>query len=143
MVIFTKEIFNWKLHFLCNYLANFKKQFFTFFKLYKWYQIAQRITFECRASAIVKIEPNERFCKFIKISSWTMCRSSRLEVFFKKGVLKNFAKFTGKHLCQSLFFNIGIYYLNLFIKKDKKTQLFYRTSAVAASVCEMFAKKRW
>ena len=26
------------------------------------------------------------------------------EVFCKKGVLKNFAKFTGKHLCQSLFF---------------------------------------
>ena len=23
----------------------------------------------------------------------------------KKGVLKNFAKFTGKHLCQRLFFN--------------------------------------
>ena len=32
-------------------------------------------------------------------------RSSRPEVFFKKGVLKNFGKFTGKHLCQSLFFN--------------------------------------
>ena len=30
-------------------------------------------------------------------------RSSRLEVFCKKGVLGNFAKFTGKHLCQSLF----------------------------------------
>ena len=30
--------------------------------------------------------------------------SSRLEVFCKKGVLRNFAKFTGKHLCQSLFF---------------------------------------
>ena len=27
-----------------------------------------------------------------------------LEVFCKKGVLSNFAKFTGKHLCQSLFF---------------------------------------
>ena len=27
------------------------------------------------------------------------------EVFYKKGILKNFAKFTGKHLCQSLFFN--------------------------------------
>ena len=25
--------------------------------------------------------------------------------FFKKGALKNFAKFTGKHLCQSLSFN--------------------------------------
>ena len=23
----------------------------------------------------------------------------------KKGVLKNFSKFTGKHMCQSLFFN--------------------------------------
>ena len=32
-------------------------------------------------------------------------RSSRPEVFCKKGVLKNFAKFTGKHLCQNLFFN--------------------------------------
>ena len=32
-------------------------------------------------------------------------RSSRPEVFCKKGVLRNSAKFTGKHLCQSLFFN--------------------------------------
>ena len=31
--------------------------------------------------------------------------SSRPEVFCRKGVLRNFAKFTGKHLCQSLFFN--------------------------------------
>ena len=34
-----------------------------------------------------------------------IARSSRLEVFYKKGVLKNFSKFTGKHLCQSLFFD--------------------------------------
>ena len=27
------------------------------------------------------------------------------DVFYKKAVLKNFVKFTGKHLCQSLFFN--------------------------------------
>ena len=27
------------------------------------------------------------------------------EVFYKKGVFRNFAKFIGKHLCQSLFFN--------------------------------------
>ena len=32
--------------------------------------------------------------------------SSRLDVFCKKGVLRNFRKFTGKHLlCQSLYFN--------------------------------------
>ena len=32
--------------------------------------------------------------------SATGFRSSRPEVFCKKGVLRNFAKFTGKHLCQ-------------------------------------------
>ena len=32
-------------------------------------------------------------------------KSRRPEVFCKKGVLRNFAKFTGKHLYQSLFFD--------------------------------------
>ena len=27
------------------------------------------------------------------------------QLFLRKSVLRNFAKFTGKHLCQSLFFN--------------------------------------
>ena len=34
-----------------------------------------------------------------------MLRISCPEVFRKKGALGNFAKFTGKHLCHSLFFN--------------------------------------
>ena len=41
----------------------------------------------------------------IKILTDTELRSSRSEVFCKTSVLRNFAKFTGKHLCQSLFFN--------------------------------------
>ena len=32
-------------------------------------------------------------------------RSSCLEVFCRKGILRYFKKFTGKHLCQSLLFN--------------------------------------
>ena len=32
-------------------------------------------------------------------------RNSRQEVFYKKGVLRNFAKFTGKHLCHRFFLN--------------------------------------
>ena len=32
-------------------------------------------------------------------------RSSHQRCSVKKGVLRNFTKFTGKHLCQSLFFN--------------------------------------
>ena len=35
----------------------------------------------------------------------TFLESSRPDVFCKKGVLRSFSKFTGKHLCQSLFFN--------------------------------------
>ena len=34
-----------------------------------------------------------------------MFRSSHPEVFCKEGVLRTFTKFTGKDLCQSLFFN--------------------------------------
>ena len=32
------------------------------------------------------------------------CRSSRPDVFCKKNVLRNFAKFTGKHLVPESFF---------------------------------------
>ena len=32
-------------------------------------------------------------------------KSSHPKMFCKEGVLNNFRKFTGKHLCQSLFFN--------------------------------------
>ena len=34
----------------------------------------------------------------------------------EKGVLRNFAKFIGKHLCRSLFFNKGLS-LQLYLKK--------------------------
>ena len=39
------------------------------------------------------------------IISIAVYRSSRPGVFCKKGVLRNFSKFTGKHLCRSPFFN--------------------------------------
>ena len=42
------------------------------------------------------------------------------EVFYKKGVLKNIAKFTGKHLCQSLF----LIRLQAFMKKEALAQVF-------------------
>ena len=40
-----------------------------------------------------------------RITHTAIVRSTRPEVFCKKGVLRNFTKFTGKHLRQSLFFN--------------------------------------
>ena len=67
-------------------------------------------------------------------------RSSCPEVFSKKGFIRNFAKFRGKRLCQSPFFNI------FFKKKDSgtgiscefcaifKNTFFHRTPPAAASV---------
>ena len=49
-------------------------------------------------------------------------RSSRSEGFCKKGVLRIFAKFTGKHLYQSVFFNkIAGLSLQLYEKRDSDT----------------------
>ena len=42
---------------------------------------------------------------FFLLLSWSLVRSSHSEVFYKNSVLRNFAKFTGKHLGQGLFFN--------------------------------------
>ena len=52
-----------------------------------------------------KKAPSEMFDSVLNASLKDTFRSSRPEVFCKKGVRRNFEKFTGKHLCQSLFFN--------------------------------------
>ena len=81
----------------------------------------------------------------LNVLQYIKIRSSRPEVFCKKGVLRNFAKFTGKHLCQSLFINkvVGLRPATL-IKKDSGTGVFllilgnfqkhrfYRTPPLAA-----------
>ena len=66
-----------------------------------------------------QIVTKQNSCSFKQIKFWelsketkrdskkrysTNFRSSRSEVFCKNGVLKYFTKFTGKHLCWSLFF---------------------------------------
>ena len=78
---------------------------------------------------------------FYKLSYHNMLQnsSSRLEVLRKKGVLRNFAKFTGKHLCQSLFFNkdAGLRLAQVFsyeFCEISKNIFFDRTPPVAASV---------
>ena len=51
-------------------------------------------------------------------------RSSRPDVFCKKDVLRNFGKFTGKHLCQNLYFNQVAGLTCNFIKIETLTQVF-------------------
>ena len=74
-----------------------------------------------------------------------MVRSSRLEVAYEKGVLNNFTKFTGKHMCQSLSFLIKLeafliekvtlsQVFSCEFRENFKNTSFYRTPPVAASV---------
>ena len=55
-----------------------------------------------------------------------MCNEQKQppEVFCKKGILRNFAKLTGKHLGQSLSFNNVAGEPCNFIKKETLVQLF-------------------
>ena len=64
------------------------------------------------------------FFKLLELSRFItlLYRSSRPEVFCKKCVLENSAKFTELHLCQSLFFN-KVEACN-FIKKETLGQVF-------------------
>ena len=50
------------------------------------------------------------------------------EVFYKKGALKNFSKFTGKLLCQSLLFN-KIPGLSKFLKNPLFTEHLFVTAS--------------
>ena len=58
-------------------------------------------------------------------------KSSRPEVFCKKVVLRNFAKFTGKHRCRNPFFNKGPRSAT-FLTKDTPIQL------RSCEFCEIF-----
>ena len=90
--IFRRSVISVKL--LCNfayscfiYLRQLLCRFFICFAYF-----ASRILL---SSEIYKQKP--------KITA--LFRSSHQKCSIKKGVLKNFTKFKGKHLCQSLFFN--------------------------------------
>ena len=83
---FTEEILNGKFHFLCSG--------------------------EClpiHVSLFIRNPKLLDICLAFRMFCWQawfkQSRSSRLEVFCKEAVLRNFAKFTGKHLYQSLVFN--------------------------------------
>ena len=59
---------------------------------------------------------------FVKIVDGLKFRSSRPEVFYEKGVLRNFAKFTGKHLAAPA--TLLKKRLCNFIKKETLAQVF-------------------
>ena len=82
---------------------------------------------------ICEISKNTFFTENIRAAASVCIGSGRLEVFCKKGVLKNFEKFTGKHLCclcRSLFFKkfAGI----------RPATLFKRKTPFSCKFCRLF-----
>ena len=67
-----------------------------------------------------------------------ICRSSSTQLFFKTGIIRNFAIFTGKHLSWSLFliklWDLRLYRWFLWKLQNFYEQLFYGTLPVAAFV---------
>ena len=51
-------------------------------------------------------------------------RSSRLQMFFKIGVFRSFANFTGKHLCWSIFKKLAGWRVAVSLKNDSNTVAF-------------------
>ena len=73
------------------------------------------------------------FVKFLREPFYRAIRSSRQEVFCKKGVLRNFPKFIGKHLYQSLHKVAGLRHEACnFIKKEALAQVF------SSEFCEIY-----
>ena len=63
--------------------------------------------------------------RIIQLYQKYISRSTRPDIFCKKGVLRNFTKFTVKHLCQSLFFNkVAVEVACNFTKKETLVQVF-------------------
>ena len=59
------------------------------------------------------------------LTTWNIVRSSHQRCFVRNGAIRNFAKFTGKHLCQSLFFNkVASLSPATLLKKDFGTGVF-------------------
>ena len=88
---------------------------------------------KCRPKYNRKFQSSRR----VPCQGWqsARCRSSRPEVFCKKGVIRNFPKFTGKYLCRSLFFNKVAVWAWCFLvnfTKFSRTLFSYSTPLVAA-----------
>ena len=88
---------------------------------------------------------NEHF--HLKVVSFSLFRSSFSQMFFKIGVLKNFAIITGNHPCWRLFLiklqvwrysNTGVF---LWILWNFLEKLFYKTPPVAAAIHSTFTRK--
>ena len=71
---------------------------------------------------ILKVTIKSLYCSFSTKTQYS--RSSHQRCSIRKGVLRNFTKFRGKHLCQSLFFNRVADLRPITLSKERLAQVF-------------------
>ena len=81
---------------------------------------------------------------------WALHRSSRSQMFFKIGVLKKLANFTGNHLCKSLFYKVAGLKACNFLKNRLQHRCFFvtftnvlRTAAASKSIFHKYNCKSY
>ena len=92
------------------------------------------VTADVYYCGIAVLEVSQNFLENIRVRVRFTYRSSHRRRSIEKNVLKNFAKFTGKHLCQSLIFDkvAGIGPVTLLKKRLTQAQEF------SCEFCEIF-----
>ena len=96
-------------------------------KVLRWFQIKLRKAYKFKGSISFVwigrcISVKSNYANQRQIKAFTEAVFQRCSI--KKGVLKNFTKFTGKHLCQSLFFNKVAGLPATLLKRDLGTGVF-------------------
>ena len=102
--------------------------------LIKFYKIVTHNgvkTSHLRIQTFIKyIKTNQEQTKKINVLPVISKSKCHAEVFCKKGVLKSLTKFTGKHLCQSLFFNKVADFRNATFLKKRLWHRYFRVNFV-------------
>ena len=114
--------FGWFIHYLLSQrhfrFCNIQKRLFLCFQQNScfvnflgkcsWWSLFNKDT-KCTSPALVKKDFSKVLDEFSRATifqkAFGNCQKQPPEVCYKDGVLKTFSNFTGKHLCQSLFFN--------------------------------------
>ena len=74
-------------------------------KILKFVEFTKTQKSRCLENETCFLQIKKFFNYTSRATLWQKIKKQPPEVFYKKGVLRNFAKLTVKYLCQSLFFN--------------------------------------
>ena len=99
-----------------------------------WFLLIKRLPIKVTVKPLLLLDSMEKSSKSDELlqNKCSFIRSNHRRCSVKKGVLKNFSKFIGKHLCWSLFLNKITGWGLHFIKKETPTQV------LSCEFCEIF-----